>query len=638
MDWVNPEVVASVLGLTARSVRRRAEREGWRFQEVLRPGGMAKVYHVEDVPAEVRRHVQRQPVAIEMRELLSSELPVSRAQRKKIATKRHAVFRWECALRESSLPAVQVTERFCEDWNRERGAELHVSPRSLYRWRERLDQPGGENNLVHRSFGIDTPITPELREFFEAQYLQQSQPTLEDCYRMAVNYAATRDLPCPSIRKFRAVVDSLPLELVVMGREGAKAYQDRCSTPMERAYTDIKANDCWVADHHVFDFWAWDPEEGKAVRPWLSAWADLRSRKFVGWVITTNPNTDTVIASFREGVLAHGIPWQVYTDNGKDYRARQFTGGRGWDPEDETRVRSICDRLDIKARFAIPYNARSKPIERAFLEVSRRFSKRFPSYCGNKPGARPERLKKVLEHPEKLPSLAEVRELFAQWVDLDYNGRVGHRGRGMDLRSPDQVFAAEMGLPRRLPERELRRAVLSTYDIRTVHPKGVRCWGGVYYSSGALIQNHLGERVSVRYDPADIRVVHLFSLDDDRWLCEARAAELVGTLTNTGDVRAHLRQERARARKVREQLEARPVPLSPGEALAEQARVRRAAGAEPTAATAKADVVALPTPKRAPRKARAKDADLVPFPAPPRAADGTRLLDWGDLYEATKEM
>jgi hypothetical protein len=41
------------------------------------------------------------------------------------------------------------------------------------------------------------------------------------------------------------------------------------------------------ADHHRCDVWV--RHAGKHVRPWLTCWEDVRSRKIVGWAVQAGP-------------------------------------------------------------------------------------------------------------------------------------------------------------------------------------------------------------------------------------------------------------------------------------------------------------------------------------------------------------
>lgn len=92
----------------------------------------------------------------------------------------------------------------------------------------------------------------------------------------------------------------------------------------------------------------------------------------MGWFLhAESPNSDHIFQAFYYGVIRFGIPEDVYLDNGKDYRCKDFAGGR-----DQTvkilhtpKENSLISNLGISVHFALPYNAQTKPVERDFLKV-----------------------------------------------------------------------------------------------------------------------------------------------------------------------------------------------------------------------------------------------------------------------------
>jgi putative transposase len=109
----------------------------------------------------------------------------------------------------------------------------------------------------------------------------------------------------------------------------------------------------------------------------VTAFNDGRSRRTVGCVVSVQPNSDTILAAFAQGASKYGLPEEVLIDNGKDYLCQTFAGGRRKlrVQVDEARVGSMLSRLKVKPHFATPYNAKSKPIERAFRTVKEHFSR-----------------------------------------------------------------------------------------------------------------------------------------------------------------------------------------------------------------------------------------------------------------------
>ena len=86
-------------------------------------------------------------------------------------------------------------------------------------------------------------------------------------------------------------------------------------------------------------------------------------------------------------------------DNGKDYRCRDFAGGKKkYRLEVDTlRASALTMELGIEARFALPYNGRTKPIERDFREIKDNFNRYLLGYRGGHVRERPERLKKEIQ-------------------------------------------------------------------------------------------------------------------------------------------------------------------------------------------------------------------------------------------------
>lgn len=200
-----------------------------------------------------------------------------------------------------------------------------------------------------------------------------------------------------------------------------------------RDWTNVSSNEYRVADHHIFDVLV--NCNGEIGRPWMSAWQDLRSKKIVGYVINmvSNPNANIVIDSFAHAVERLGILECVLLDNGKDYKA--------FDMFNNENFLSISYRLQISVVNANPYNAKSKPIERYFKTLEEKYCKFLPSYIGNDPKKRPEKLSVTNEKVKALGlamSYNEFIDLAAKIVD-DYNN-TPHSGAGMNNNTPNEIY------------------------------------------------------------------------------------------------------------------------------------------------------------------------------------------------------
>jgi putative transposase len=80
-------------------------------------------------------------------------------------------------------------------------------------------------------------------------------------------------------------------------------------------------NQIWVSDHGQHDVWVRNDlfsgiSTNAALRPWLTAMIDMRSRKIVGTAWSATPSSHTISSALRVGIESFGIPQILYVDNG----------------------------------------------------------------------------------------------------------------------------------------------------------------------------------------------------------------------------------------------------------------------------------------------------------------------------------
>ena len=342
---------------------------------------------------------------------------------------------------------------------------------------------------------------------------------------------------------------------------------DDIQTFTRRDPESISAGEVFVGDHHVLDVFinAGTVEKPKWARPWMTAWLDMRSRKFVGWTINLSPCTDEIIAAFANAALdpAIGLPRHIYIDNGRDYCSAKFAGrghrGNPLTEEDkETLIaegkmaRSLMDRLDIKTHWAIVENARAKVIERAFKEVVERFSKAFPLYCGRNQDERPDVLEERMKNPKKYAmNLAEFRVIFDDWIRTVFN-KTASQGAGRAGECPDETY-----MRTRLPVRTADADVMRLYFMRSTNPfrigrNGITFRKAEYYHPDMALLK--GKRVYVRYRDEDPEHIWLYDTDD-RYLGEAERISALPAIAATAE---ELDAEQARKARERKAVVAHP--------------------------------------------------------------------------------
>ena len=154
------------------------------------------------------------------------------------------------------------------------------------------------------------------------------------------------------------------------------------------------------------------------VFPWVTAWRDYKSGKWLGWILQTgHPNSDLIFQSFYYAAEVYGLPEDVIIDNGKDYRSKDFAGGRK-SVQVETnkpKTTSMLAELNVKVHFALPYNAQTKPIERDFLKIKELLSKHCQGYRGGNVVERPEKLAEEIKQNKLIP-FDEFKTIFDDFI------------------------------------------------------------------------------------------------------------------------------------------------------------------------------------------------------------------------------
>lgn len=372
---------------------------------------------------------------------------------------------------------------------------------------------------------------------FEHFYLSPVRRSRKQSYELAVKAALKAGTPqklLPSLEQVRSFYrfKADPIE-VERARLGEKHYYDRLSYHVIRDWRNVKPNQCWSGDHHLFNFFIrwYDEQAGgwRPERPWLTDWIDVSSWYTVGWHISIQPSRDTIELALRDAVTrAKGVPQYAYFDNGKDYQAFSDGGRLGYD---RGRAAGICAALGIRPIWALPGNPRAK-LNESNYRILARFEQTFFSYCGmNKKHMdalwdtkredgfslreRLERFPKSLPRagflvrPELLPTIDEVRTAFARWLAEERHNMIS-KGRVCPGQSPAQRYLAvcEPPLLRRVTKEEIDLAFLRIHPrLLKVHRNGTLTWTppgakaaeSLVFADDAL-REVAGERVQVRFD------------------------------------------------------------------------------------------------------------------------------------------
>lgn len=413
---------------------------------------------------------------------------------------------------------------------------MRVSVRRTKEW-DAAYASGGLDALVDGNDGSKqrgVRIPALAKQMFKDEYLRAHRPNLRLCYSNVCKVADEKGWGAmPSYHAFRRYAISLPKLVRKLLRENADdrrgvlpyVVRDPFSIP---AYHTIQS------DHREIDV----PVRcdtgctvctGRKPRGHFPIWTvffDVTSRRIVGSEISIDaPNSDLILSVFRRVVDENGLPKRIYIDNGSDYRKafgkRLRRAGRAeWDGPNEEQLQARFAPAGLEVIYALPYNAQAKSIESLNRSFRRRFDEDFSAFRASL-GETSELARELLYRPSDLPTLSELAYLL-QLAIGEYNSLIPHTGKGMNGRTPDEVFFDEsVRMPRRTPDKAW--AYLFFEPIkggRIVDQNGIRFEKRTYRLES--LEKHLeyfGERVDVRINPDDPRYGIALSRTTGEYIC-----------------------------------------------------------------------------------------------------------------------
>lgn len=474
------------------------------------------------------------------------------------------------ATRDESENLADVERRWERNWNRSH-PELKLAVRSVKRWVVAFASEG-LNGLVDRNDGTQHKgqrIPSAAKQYFRDLYLRPHRPNLKLCYNQVVKQARIEGWgPLPGYHTFRRYACSLPKLVRALHRDAADT--SRSVLPhVQRDPTSIPVMHTIQSDHRFLDVPVrcdkgcpvCTGRKPKGHFPIWTAWVDVRSRR----ILTTDlgidrPTSERVLGGARRIISENGLPKRFYIDNGSDYvkafgRRLRKEGQPEWDGPSEEALAARFAPLGVEVTYSIPGNPMGKGvIERMFRTFRHRFDEQFEAYRG-KLGSRSKKAEQLFFNPAELPTLSELAYLLQIHIE-EYNDQIVHTGRGMDGRTPSQVFFDEsLRLPRHDPEPGAFGLIF--FEMvpggRLVGPLGIRYDNRIYRLSSLekQLQYH-GVRVGVRIDPDDQRVAVLTDPKTGAYICDARVPEVDATYDTRDEVtRAIIRQTFANIRKLR---------------------------------------------------------------------------------------
>ena len=350
-------------------------------------------------------------------------------------------------------------------------------------------------------------------------------------------------------------IATIPLQERETGRKGW-AYWEKAFMPKTLREKPDTVNAVWFGDHHEFDLFVL--KDGKPVRPWLTAWLDAKSNGIVGWIISPNPNSDTVVEALARGIAkTHGSPFygnveMLYIDNGKDYRCKRIEGDGSRDYSigqlniDCNADNALLKSLGIGVTHAIPYRAWSKTIERIFGTLERRWIRPLPGWCGNGKEEKPEDLNEDIRKG-RLFTFDEFVGLWTNTILPEYHN---YKAEGVD-QSPLEIYLSSEKARTDVPSWAMLAIAMSLRKDRKVETTGVRLNNRWYWDPA--LARHVGSWVTLLYGRHDVTSVTV--LKDGQFICQAADKEYMAVIGEDPErIVEHMKEQQLVRRAVREAL------------------------------------------------------------------------------------
>lgn len=385
---------------------------------------------------------------------------------------------------------------------------------------------------------------PDAWDYLKSDYLRSGEPAFSACYRRMETVAKKHGWsPIPSERTLRRRMDAeVPRTVQVLAREG-KEEAKKLFPAQRRSRAHLHAMQMVNMDGHKLDVFVRVPWSETAIRLYLIGIQDLYSGKIVAWRLAEAETWEAVRLVIGDMVENHGIPDDIYLDNGRAFASKWISGGartrfrfrvREEDP------RGLLVTLGITPHFTTPYAGQSKPIERAWRDLAEAISK-HPSmagaYTGNRPDAKPE------DYGTRAIPLDEFREHVAERI-AEHNAQKGRKAANCAGRSFDETFAAsiETAIVRWPTAAQRSLWLLASEKITARKGSGEIHFQGNRYWSRELNQ-WAGKKVTIRFDPDALHEpVQVYDLSN-RLICHAECIADTG-FDDLDAARIHARKRR----------------------------------------------------------------------------------------------
>lgn len=582
-ECLDAHTIGEALGLSQRSVRRKAEKEGWPSSSRTGVGGTQRVYPLATLPESVRTAIARAralraaeavpvtpaaatgraaarkikladtvnaAVAQRTREQgLAAAAGITGKPRVRMDAKLELLARLDEFARARGVGICAAMDEFCRAYNdgdlqvelrvrNHTGADLH--PATLRRWRKAVATSGpvalaGNYGNRKGSGGIDSE--PALREFILGVLVEKPHVSAKLLHELI---AARMPDVLPRRRQLERWLVNWKTENaeVYLAVTNPDAWKNKYMAGFGSYAEGItRANQQWMLDSTPADIQLLDGRHN------ILGVIDVATRR-AKFLVSKNSTAEAVCQLIRRAILDWGVPEAVKVDNGRDYASQRVAG--------------LLLGLSIEARFSTPFSPWEKPfIERVFGTFSRHALELLPGFSGHDVAqAQAIRARKSFSEQlhaknkviEAKLTAAELQAFCDRWV-ADYYMHEPHSGEGMDGLTPFEKTAQQRDLIRTIGDERALDLLLGAGSMCTVTKKGVRLDKLTYIAPE--LERAMGQKVLVRRDDGDMGRIVVYH--DDAFLCVAECPAVTGV--NRAEVAAEAKaRQRERVQEARKAL------------------------------------------------------------------------------------
>lgn len=459
---------------------------------------------------------------------------------------RRKAYKYLVVIRASEGLKGTALKSFLKEWNKTNEKDLRISYDRLLKVKKQYLN-GGVAALLggYGKRAGDTMVDEDCFNYFTEHYLVERGPSQAEVWLETKGYAQrvlgldVEDFP--TVRAFiYQLKKRIPADAIDRARYG-EAYWNKKHGYYVHRTMNMKAGAVWFSDHRQLDnlvfpdavpsmarrelraFLKKNPSK-KPGRPWITVWRDMRTGLWLGWSIHFEaPNSDHILQALYNAMIRYGVPEYLYIDNGKDYKARHFSGGRYFHKlhVDEKRVTSLTVVLGIQVIFCWPFNPQAKTLERDFRDKSGGFDKRIRGYIGHNTVSKPESTKKQIESGN-IMVYDEYEALLNDYIKHVINQRQSF-GQTLQGRSRAQAWNEEFEGLRAVHADDLKLLCMAPSEAKMIGRNGfldahMDMWYYADWMSGMKRR-----RVYMRRDPHQYQIGWFFDDDTDEYI---GAAEL----------------------------------------------------------------------------------------------------------------